>query len=89
MEACIAWHIDDEKSLGNNPVIASLIFGAERKFSYRDKTAKKTVSLTLEHGILLVTKDKTQINWLHCLLPTSQKISQPRINLTFRTIIIK
>jgi len=31
MEACIAWHIDDEKSLGNNPVIASLIFGAEKK----------------------------------------------------------
>jgi alkylated DNA repair dioxygenase AlkB len=27
----IAWHIDDEKSLGNNPVIASLIFGAEKK----------------------------------------------------------
>ena len=46
---CIAWHIDDEKSLGNNPVIASLIFGAERKFSYGHKTIKQTVSLTLEH----------------------------------------
>jgi alkylated DNA repair dioxygenase AlkB len=62
MEACIAWHIDDEKSLGNNPVIASLIFGTERKFSFRHKTTKQTVSLTLEHGILLVMKDKTQIN---------------------------
>jgi alkylated DNA repair dioxygenase AlkB len=83
----MAWHIDDEKSLGNNPVITSLIFGAERKFSFRHKTTKQTVSLTLEHGILLVMKDKTQINWLHCL--PSQKIFQLRINLTFRTIIIK
>src|SRR6478672_6173191 len=84
----IAWHIDDEKSLGNNPVIAYLIFGAERKFSFRHKTTKQTVSLTLEHGSLLVMKYKTQINWLQCL-PTSQKISQLRINFTFRTIIIK
>jgi alkylated DNA repair dioxygenase AlkB len=62
----MTWHIDDEKSLGNNPFIASLIFGAERKFSFSHKTTKQTVSLTLEHGILIVMKDKTQINWLHC-----------------------
>ena len=82
----VAWHSDDEKSLGNNPIIASLSFGAERKFSFRHKQTKQTVSLTLEHGSLLLMKDKTQINWLHSL-PTSSKIYQPRINLTFRTII--
>jgi len=81
----VAWHSDDEKSLGNNPIIAYLSFGAERKFSFRHKQSKQTVSLTLEHGSLLLMKDKTQINWLHSL-PTS-KIYQPRINLTFRTII--
>ena len=82
----VSWHSDGEKSLGNNPIIASLSFGAERIFSFRHKTTKQTISLALEHGSLLVMKDKTQINWLHSL-PTSKKISQPRINLTFRTIL--
>jgi alkylated DNA repair dioxygenase AlkB len=40
----------------------------------------------LEHGSLLIMKDATQTNWLHSL-PKSKKITQPRINLTFRTII--
>ena len=60
----------------------------ERIFSFRHKKTKQTVSLTLEHGSLLVMKDKTLTNWLHSL-PTSKKISQPRINLTFRTILHK
>jgi alkylated DNA repair dioxygenase AlkB len=81
----VAWHSDDEKALGKNPVIASLSFGVERKFSFRHKDTKQTISLILECGSLLVMKDKTQINWLHCL-PTSKKIPRPRINLTFRTI---
>jgi alkylated DNA repair dioxygenase AlkB len=28
----VAWHSDDEKELGINPVIASVSLGAERKF---------------------------------------------------------
>ncbi len=31
------WHSDNEKSLGNNTTIASLSFGAERKFSFKHK----------------------------------------------------
>lgn len=40
-----------------------------------------------EHGSLLIMKGATQSNWLHSL-PKSKKISRPRINLTFRTIVI-
>jgi alkylated DNA repair dioxygenase AlkB len=36
----VIWHSDGEKALGNNPVIASLSFGAERKFSFRHKNTK-------------------------------------------------
>ena len=57
----LAWHSDGKKSLGNNPIITSLSFGTERKFSFRHKRTKQTVSLTLEHGSLLVMKDNTQI----------------------------
>jgi alkylated DNA repair dioxygenase AlkB len=81
----MGWHSDDEKSLGKNSTIASLSFGAERKFSFKHKQTKQTVSLVLEHGSLLVMKDSTQNNWLHSL-PKSKNITQPRINLTFRTI---
>jgi alkylated DNA repair dioxygenase AlkB len=81
----MGWHSDDEKPLGKNNIIASLSFGAERKFSFKHKQTKQTVSLVLEHGSLLIMKDATQSNWLHSL-PKSKNIIQPRINLTFRTI---
>jgi alkylated DNA repair dioxygenase AlkB len=82
----MGWHSDDEESLGkNNNTIASLSFGAERKFSFKHKQTKQTVSVVLEHGSLLIMKGGTQSNWLHSL-PKSEKIMQPRINLTFRVI---
>ena len=84
-EEGMAWHSDDEKSLKKNAAISSLSFGAERKFSFKHKSTKETVSILLEHGSLLVMKDTTQTNWLHRLPPT-KRISKPRINLTFRTI---
>ncbi len=82
----MAWHSDGEKDLKKNGAIASLSFGAERKFSFKHKTNGQTVSLLLEHGSLLVMKDTTQTNWLH-RLPPSTRITTPRVNLTFRTIV--
>ena len=82
----MGWHSDDEKSLGKNNTIASLSFGAERNFSFKHKHTKQIVSFGLEHGSLLIMKDTTQTNWLHSL-PKSKSVTQPRINLTFRTII--
>lgn len=81
----MAWHSDAEKDLKKNGAIGSLSFGAERKFAFKHKETKETISLILEHGSLLVMKDKTQTNWLH-RLPPSKLITKPRINLTFRTI---
>ncbi|MEJ7677446.1 MAG: alpha-ketoglutarate-dependent dioxygenase AlkB [Segetibacter sp.] len=52
----MAWHSDDEKSLGKNTTIASLSFGAERKFSFKHKKTKESVSVLLESGSLLVMK---------------------------------
>lgn len=82
----MAWHSDDEKSLGKNTSIASLSFGAERKFSMKHRESKETVSVQLENGSLLVMKDETQSYWLHSL-PKSKKVTKPRVNLTFRTMI--
>jgi alkylated DNA repair dioxygenase AlkB len=82
----MAWHSDDEKTLGENSAIASFSFGAERKFSFKHKQTKEVISMMLEHGSLLVMKGTTQTHWLHCL-PKSKRITTPRVNLTFRTMI--
>lgn len=82
----MAWHSDAEKDLKKNGAIASLSFGAERKFSFKHKHSKDTHSLVLQHGSLLVMKGTTQTHWLHRLPPT-KKVDTPRINLTFRTIV--
>ncbi len=82
----MAWHSDAEKDLKENGAIASLSFGAERKFAFKHKTTSEKVSLVLENGSLLVMKDTTQSNWLH-RLPTTKLINKPRVNLTFRSIV--
>lgn len=82
----MAWHSDGEKDLKNNGAIASVSFGAERKFGFKSKESKELISLTLEQGSLLIMKDETQKNWLHRLPPTKKNFG-PRINLTFRTIV--
>jgi len=82
----MSWHSDDEKSLGKNTTIASLSFGAERKFAFKHKTTKQTVSLVLDSGSLLVMKGTTQTYWLH-RLPKTTKVTRPRVNLTFRTMV--
>jgi alkylated DNA repair dioxygenase AlkB len=84
----MAWHSDDEKMLGPNSPIASLSFGAERKFCFKHKSRPETVSIFLESGSLLVMRGATQTNWLHSV-PKSKKIKTPRINLTFRTIVLQ
>ena len=81
----MGWHSDAEKELKKDGPIGSLSFGAERKFVFKHKETKETISLILEHGSLLLMKGTTQTNWVHRLPPT-RLIIKPRINLTFRTI---
>lgn len=84
-EEGVGWHSDGEPDLKKDGAIASLSLGAERKFVFKHKQTKERVEVFLEHGSLLVMKDKTQTFWLHTL-PAAKRITQPRISLTFRTI---
>jgi Alkylated DNA repair protein len=86
-EEGMTWHSDAEKELKKNGAIASLSFGAERKFSFKHKTTGEIISLNLPSGSLLVMKDETQKHWLH-QLPKTKKVKDYRINLTFRSIQI-
>ena len=81
----MAYHSDSEKDLKKHGAIASLTFGAERKFCFKHKQSKERIDVMLENGSLLVMKGTTQENWVHRLPPTT-KVKTPRVNLTFRTI---
>ena len=82
-EEGMGWHSDDEKEILVNSSIASLSIGAERKFAFKHKATKETLSVILENGSLLEMKGSIQQNWWHSL-PKTKKVSVPRINLTFR-----
>ena len=81
----MAWHSDDEKELTPDGAIASLSFGAERRFLLRHKQSKEQVEVLLTTGSLLVMRGTTQTHWLHSL-PKMKKVRAPRVNLTFRLI---
>lgn len=82
----MSWHSDAEKELKKNGAIASVSFGAERKFTFKHKHTKEKRAIFLEHGSLLIMKAETQEFWLHSMPPAKQVLT-PRINLTFRTIV--
>ncbi|MEZ9898532.1 alpha-ketoglutarate-dependent dioxygenase AlkB family protein [Vibrio breoganii] len=82
----MGWHSDDEKSLGTAPIIASLSLGASRRFILKHKQTKQKIEYILEDGALLVMAGDLQAHWQHCI-PKTTKVSQPRINLTFRSVI--
>jgi alkylated DNA repair dioxygenase AlkB len=81
-------HADDEKELGLNPVIASLSLGDERLFKLHHKKRKETLDIILGHGDLLVMAGTLQHHWLHSV-PKTRKVKTPRINLTFRKILVQ
>ena len=84
-EEGMGWHSDAEPELKQDGAIASISFGAERKFNFKHKITQEKKQIVLHHGSLLVMKGTTQRFWLHQLPPT-KLIKEPRINLTFRTI---
>jgi len=83
----MGWHSDDEKELGQNPVIGSVSFGESRVFQLRHKLRKdiKKVDIKLTDGSFLLMKGSTQHFWQHQIPKTTRNL-ESRINLTFRVI---
>lgn len=81
------WHADNEKELGRNPIIASISLGEERSFQLKHNTIKEAKqNLILKHGSLILMKEGSQIYYKH-QIPKTSSAKNPRINLTFRTIL--
>ncbi len=83
----MGWHSDDERELGPEPSIASVSFGAARRFRMRHRTRTDVPprSLLLEHGSLLWMRGSTQQHWRHAIPKTSAPVGA-RLNLTFRAL---
>ena len=86
----MTYHSDDEPMLEKNGTIASVSFGAERRFLFRHNRYQENkipvVETILSNGSLLMMQGEIQNHWKHAL-PASKKIKTPRINLTFRKIV--
>lgn len=87
----MGYHADDEKELGDQPLIAALSLGATRKMAFKHKAVehKKTpdkIELYLASGQLIVMAGVTQQYWKHCITKTT-KVNTGRISLTFRRML--
>ncbi|MGI9308589.1 MAG: alpha-ketoglutarate-dependent dioxygenase AlkB family protein [Gammaproteobacteria bacterium] len=84
----MGWHADDEPELGSQPTIASISLGAERELRLRRKDDNGvTETLSLPHGSLLLMAGNSQHEWQHSL-PKRRRVKEPRINLTYRNVLI-
>ena len=81
----MGYHRDNEKVI-DPACIASVSFGASRTFKMRHRKNKTIINITLENGSLLLMR-QCQDLWEHAL-PASKKITDSRINLTFRKLRI-
>jgi len=81
----VSWHADDEPELGQNPIVASVSFGATRKLQLRHNITREKIEFHLTNGSLLIMKGELQHYWQHQVPKTQNKIGE-RINLTFRVM---
>ena len=79
---CIAWHADDDDWIGEP--IASVSFGAARRFVLKHNETGRKIEWALGDGDLLVMLPGTQAKWKH-QVPRERYVKEPRINLTFRS----
>ena len=84
--SCLLNFYHDNELDAQSPIV-SLSLGSTRKFSFKHKKDKLVAPLFLENGSVLIMHSPTQQFWQHALLKT-KTIHTPRINLTFRKMII-
>jgi alkylated DNA repair dioxygenase AlkB len=83
----VGWHSDNEAGLGNRPTIANLSLGGERRFQFRHRETKQTITLGLRMGHWLIMAGETQRFWVHQVPKTAAPVA-PRVNLSFKRMIL-
>jgi len=81
----LGWHRDDDYEHGGQPTIASVSFGAPRRFQLRDGDGARA-QVVLEPGSVLVMSGDAVARWAHRVpkVAPSAGVIGARVNLTFR-----
>ena len=79
----MGWHSDDDYDPGRHPEVASVSFGAVRRFRLRRKDGGGTHAADLTPGGVLLMEGGSQVTWAHAV-PKTRRAVGPRVNLTFR-----
>jgi alkylated DNA repair dioxygenase AlkB len=82
----VGWHRDSDYAHGGQPDIASLSFGATRRFEVRDRSGRAPAGVDLASGSLLLITGDAVARWWHRVPKTSRAVG-PRVNLTFRHMV--
>ncbi len=81
----VAWHGDHDED--PRKIVGSLSLGATREFDLRPQREsdlrRRTISVDVAHGDLIVMAGETQRNWEH-RVRKNPCVHEERINLTFR-----
>ena len=82
----VGWHRDSDYDHGGQPAIASVSFGAVRRFQLRAEGGRHRAAIDLESGSVLLMQGDAVDRWWHCVPKTARAVG-PRINLTFRHMV--
>ena len=83
----VGWHRDSDYAHGGQPDLASVSFGATRRFEVRDeKAGRARAAVDLESGSVLLISGEAIERWWHRVPKTSRPVG-PRVNLTFRHMV--
>jgi alkylated DNA repair dioxygenase AlkB len=82
----VGWHRDSDYAHGGQPAIASLSFGAVRRFELREREGAPVAGIALEPGSLLLMDAAAVTRWSHRVPKTARPVG-PRVNLTFRHMV--
>jgi alkylated DNA repair dioxygenase AlkB len=82
----VGWHRDSDYAHGGQPDIASMSFGATRRFELRDEPGRTRAAIDLESGSLHLMTGDAVARWWHRIPKTRDPVG-PRVNLTFRHMV--
>src|SRR5436853_7662876 len=76
----VGWHRDSDYAHGGQPDIASVSFGASRRFELSDRAGARAAEDLASGSLLLITSDAVS-RWWHRVPKTGRPVG-PRVNLT-------
>ena len=82
----VGWHRDSDYAHGGRAAIASVSFGAVRRFELRERAGPPAAAVDLEPGSVLLMDAGAVARWWHRVPKTPRPVG-PRVNLTFRYMV--